>query len=462
MLVEAVDFPAGRIGATAERVIECAVAEAHRCRQALSGELLFLAFARVKWDLFQSVLRDVGGRPQAIVTDVEQHVHDTPPDAHPGADTRAAARMLCRLALHRANRAGRQKIEAGDLLGAVLDEDKGVPAAILRRHGLDVVSVVARLEVRTRELDEVDEHLQQRLDLPPYLKQLATNLNLAARQDRTPPAFGREREMQQVLEILSHRERVNSAMLLGEPGVGKTAIVEALARRIEMEPETLPLRLRDCQIVGLQMNAMVAGTMLRGMFEERMQHLILELKEHPNLILFIDEAHTLVGAGSALGAPSDAADILKPVLARREVKVIAATTLSEYQRHIQADEALARRFRCVCVREPTIEETRRILQRVRPRLERNYGVEIPDEALDLALDMSPRYMRHLRLPDKVIGWLDTAAVRAEMARRALCAADEGGGPRDCAAVPGARRARACERRQDDGSDSARPFRAGFL
>ena len=157
--------------------------------------------------------------------------------------------------------------------------------------------------------------------------------------------------------------------------------------------------------------------MLRGMFEDRIQNVIRELKERPNLILFVDEAHTMVGAGSALGAPSDAANIFKSVLARGEIRMVAATTLSEYKEYIQEDEALARRFRCVTVCEPTIEETRQILYSLRPRLERNYSVRLLDEAIETALELSPRYMRHLHLPDKVIGWLDTAAVRAEIDRR---------------------------------------------
>ena len=417
MYGEALDITADKIGATAERVIDCAVGNARRRGHRLSGEHLFLAFAQIEWELFESVVRDCGGNPQAIVADVDRQTQAMSPDPHHDAEVPLTTRLLCRLALHRASRAGRQKLEAGDLLGAVLEDTQGVPVAVLRRHGLDALSFIDRLNARTRELEEIDERLHKRLDLPPHLKQLATNLNLVVRQNKVPPAFGREREIERVLEVLSHRERANSVMLLGEPGVGKTAIVEALARRLEMEPESVPLRLRDCQIVSLQMNAMVAGTMLRGTFEERMQNVIREVRERPNLILFIDEAHTLVGAGSALGAPSDAGDILKSVLARGEVKVIAATTLGEYQRHIQEDEALARRFRCVCVSEPSIDETRAMLHRLRPRLERNYGVEIPDNALELALEMSPRYMRHLRLPDKVIGWLDTAAVRAEMAGR---------------------------------------------
>jgi ATP-dependent Clp protease ATP-binding subunit ClpC len=213
-------------------------------------------------------------------------------------------------------------------------------------------------------------------------------------------------------------------MLLGEPGVGKTAIVEGLARRMELEPASLPPRLRDCQIVSLPINAVVAGTPLRGMFEERIQHVIRELKERPNLILFVDEAHSLVGAGSAIGAPSDAANMLKTVLARGEIRVIAATTLSEYKEHIAEDEAFARRFRCVHVAEPSIDETRGILMRLRPRLERNYCVELPDEAIETALTMSPRYLRHLRLPDKVIGWLDTASVRTEMSGRRRVTPDD--------------------------------------
>ena len=206
-------------------------------------------------------------------------------------------------------------------------------------------------------------------------------------------------------------------MLIGEPGVGKTAIVEGLARRIEFEPDSVPVRLRDCQVVNLQMNTMVAGTMLRGMFEDRIQNVIREIKERPSLILFVDEAHTMVGAGSALGAPSDAASVFKSVLARGEVRMIGATTLSEYKEYIQEDEALARRFRTVHVSEPSLDETRRILYSLRPRLERNYSVRLLDDAIDTALEMSPRYQRHLHLPDKVIGWLDTAAVRAEIDRR---------------------------------------------
>src|SRR5213079_547536 len=318
---------------------------------------------------------------------------------------------------HHASRAGRQTIEAADLFSAVFEETQGVPVSILRRHGVEPEMLVSRLNTRMRDMELLNERLKKRFELPPFLKHFATNLNLLARQDRLPPVFGRDKEIQQVLEILCHRERANSVMLVGEPGVGKTAIAEGLARRIEFTPETVPVRLRDCQIVNLQMNTMVAGTMLREMFEDRIQNVIREIKERPNLILFIDEVHTMIGAGSALGAPSDAANVFKSVLARGEVRIVGATTLSEYKQYIQEDEALARRFRTVSVAEPSVEEARRILYSLRPRLERNYSVRIANDAIETALEMSPRYMRHLRLPDKAIGWLDTAAVKAEISRR---------------------------------------------
>src|SRR5687767_10823640 len=362
-------------------------------------------------------MRDLSLNPHEILQGLEEHLHVLP--ATPGRDLRVAqaTKLVFKLAFHQASRAGRQTIESSDLFSAIFEESQGVPVSIIRRHGVEPDVLGNRITTRMRDNELREEQLRKRFELPAALKNFAVNLNLLARQDKIAPVVGRDREIQQVLEILCHRERSNSVMLIGEPGVGKTAIVEGLARRIEYEPETVPVRLRDCHVVNLQMNAMVAGTMLRGMFEDRIQNVIREVKERSNLILFVDEAHTMVGAGSALGAPSDAANIFKSVLARGEVRMIAATTLSEYKQYIHEDEALSRRFRCVQVCEPTIEETRRILFNLRPRLERNYSVRLLDEALETALDMSPRYMRHLHLPDKVIGWLDTAAVRAEIDRR---------------------------------------------
>ena len=418
MHVEDLDISPSKVAETAQRIIDRAIEESRRREHALlTNEHLFLAFAQVEWDMFAEVMHDVDLNPHTILQAIEEHLHMMPSFA--GRDLRVspATKLVFKLALHHASRAGRQTIEAADLFSAVFEETQGVPVSILRRHGVEPDVLVSRLSARMRDMELREERLKKRFELPPFLKHFATNLNLLARQDKLPPVFGRDIEIQQVLEILCHRERANSVMLIGEPGVGKTAIAEGLARRIEFEPESVPVRLRDCQVVNLAMNSMVAGTMLRGMFEDRIQNVIRELKERTNLILFVDEAHTMVGAGSALGAPSDAANIFKSVLARGEIRMIAATTLSEYKEYIQEDEALARRFRCVTVCEPSIDETRKILFSLRPRLERNYSVRILDEAIEAALDLSPRYMRNLHLPDKVIGWLDTASVRAEIDRR---------------------------------------------
>jgi ATP-dependent Clp protease ATP-binding subunit ClpA len=416
--VEDFDIPQNKLAESAERVVDRALEEARRREHALlTNEHVCLAFAQVEWDMFGQVMRDVELNPHEILQALEEHLRVLP--SVPGRELRVApsTKLLFKLALLHASRSGRHTVEATDLFSAIFEETQGIPVSIIRRHGIEPEALVTRLATRMRDHELREERLKKRFELPPFLKHFATNLNQLARQDKIPPVYGRDFEMEQVLEILCHRERANSVLLLGEPGVGKTAIAEGLARRIEFEPERVPVRLRDCQIVNLQMNTMVAGTMLRGMFEDRIQNVIREIKERPNLILFIDEVHTMIGAGSALGAPSDAANVFKSVLARGEVRIIGATTMSEYKEFIQEDEALARRFRSVHVAEPTIEETRTILYNVRPRLERNYSVRIKDEAIETALEMSPRYMRHLQLPDKVIGWLDTAAVRAEIGKR---------------------------------------------
>jgi ATP-dependent Clp protease ATP-binding subunit ClpA len=413
-----IDIPQNRLAESAERVVDRAIDEARRREHALlTNEHVCVAFAQVEWDMFGQVMRDLQLNPHEILQALEDHIRALP--ASPGRDLRVAqsTKLLFKLAMLHSSRSGRHTVEATDLFSAIFEETQGVPVSIIRRHGIEPETLVSRIATRMRDNELREERLKKRFELPPFLKHFATNLNQLARQDKIPPVFGRDLEMEQVFEILCHRERANSVLLLGEPGVGKTAIAEGLARRIELEPDKVPVRLRDCQIVNLQMNTMVAGTMLRGMFEDRIQNVIREIKERPNLILFIDEVHTMIGAGSALGAPADAANVFKSVLARGEVRIIGATTLSEYKEFIQEDEALARRFRTVHVAEPTLEETRTILYSLRPRLERNYSVRIHDEAIETALEMSPRYMRHLQLPDKVIGWLDTAAVKAEISRR---------------------------------------------
>jgi ATP-dependent Clp protease ATP-binding subunit ClpA len=416
--MEDFDIAPTKIGESAQRVVDRALEEARRRDHAqVTVEHVFLAFAQVEWDTFSQVMTELDLNPHEILREIEEYLDSLRQVSVRELRVAATTKLVFKLAYHQASRAGRQTIESSDIFAAIFEESQGIAVGIMRRHEVEPEVLVSRVTAKVQDRELREEHQRKRFELPPFLKNFATNMNLLARQDRIAPVYGRDGEIQQVIEILCHRERSNSVMLIGEPGVGKTAIVEGLARRIEFEPESLPARLRECQLVSLQMNTLVAGTMLRGMFEDRIQNVIREIKERPHLILFIDEAHTMVGAGSALGAPSDAANVFKSVLARGEVRIIGATTLSEYKEHIQEDEALARRFRTVSVAEPTIEETRRILYNIRPRLERNYSVRLLDEAIETSLEMSPRYQRHLHLPDKVIGWLDTAAVRAEIDRR---------------------------------------------
>jgi ATP-dependent Clp protease ATP-binding subunit ClpC len=416
--LEDLEIDLTKLSETGLRIVSRAEDEARRRgHDLLTSEHLFVAFAQVEWGLYARVIRDLSVRPEELLAAVETALETIPAVGGGPVRMTELTQELIRRAIQQAVTMGREQAESYDLFASLLVERQSGPSVILRRFDTDGEAVTARLAMIVRDVELRDEKLRKRYELPPFLKQFAVNLNLLARQDKLPPVFGRDTQLQQVVEILCHRERANSVMLVGEPGVGKTAVAEALARRIELEPQSVPAQLRDCQVLNLQMNALVAGTMLRGMFEDRIQNVLREVRERPNYLLFIDEAHTMVGAGSALGAPSDAANVFKSVLARGEVRIIGATTLSEYKQHLAEDEALARRFRVVTIPEPTMAEARLILESLRARFERNYSVRILDEALDAALTLSARYQRHLRLPDKAIGWLDTASVRAEIARR---------------------------------------------
>lgn len=405
-----------KIGESALKVVTRAQEEARRFKHpTLLGEHLFVAFAQFEWIIFVELMGDFNLNPTSMLDSVEGYLQRITPSWKKGLDN-SNLETIMKLSLHQASRNGRTTIEPLDLFVSIFESsDQGFLVSLLQKHNVSLGVFILHIQEKQKEAESQKERLEKKFELPPFLKHFASNLNLLAALDRVWPVYGRDKEIQQVLEVLSHKERPNSVMLVGESGVGKTAIAEGLARRIEFEPETIPVRLRSCQLVSIQMNSLISGTQLRGMFEDRIQNVIRELKERPNLILFIDEAHTLVGAGSALGAPIDAANILKSVLARGEIRVIAATTPGEYKKHIEEDEALARRFRTVLVSEPSLEQTREIINNIRHRLERNYSVKFTNESIKTVLELAPRYQRHLRLPDKPIGWLDTAAVRVELA-----------------------------------------------
>lgn len=380
----------------------------------VSVEHILHALAQEEDDLFSSTMRDLAVDPRSVKLLIEKRLEAS--RQHTGSGFRIAPETteLFKRAMDRARSQGRRVIDSGDIFYVLSNDERSLLNDVLQNLGVpsDEVAQTARTRIRKREKEE--ERVRQKYELPSFLRHFGVSMNKLARQDKIPPTIGRETEIRQMIEILSHVERSNSPMLVGEPGVGKTAVVEGLARLIELEPEKVPARLRDSHIVQLQMGGLVAGTMLRGMFEERIKGIIDEVKEKDNIILFIDEAHTIIGAGAAMGTTSDAANMFKSALARGELRIIGATTMTEYKEFIAEDEALSRRFRLVKVDEPTIDETRRILMGIKSRLEKNYSVTISDEAINTALEMSPKYIRNLHLPDKAIGWLDTASVKVEI------------------------------------------------
>ncbi|MBA2340369.1 MAG: ATP-dependent Clp protease ATP-binding subunit [Pyrinomonadaceae bacterium] len=405
-----------KFGDSGKRIFEHAVQESRRRDQNYIGvEHVLDALASEESDLFNGTLRDLALDPRSVKILIERRM-DASRVQYSGKGLRIAPETidLFKREMDRARSQGRKTIEATDLFMALSQDERSLLNEVLRNLGISSEVVVENVRARIRTREQEEEQYKKKFELPPYIKHFGVSMNRLARQDKLPPTIGREREIQQMIEILCHRERANSPMLVGEPGVGKTAVVEGLARLIELEPEKVPQRLRGTHIVQLQMGGLVAGTMLRGMFEERIKGIIDEVKERDNLILFIDEAHTIIGAGAALGTSSDAANMFKSSLARGELRIIGATTITEYKEYIGEDEALARRFRLVKVDEPTINETREILFGLRPRLERNYSVTISDDAINTALEMAPKYIRNLHLPDKAIGWLDTAAVKVEI------------------------------------------------
>ncbi len=399
----------------AHQVLASAIEESQKRQHHYLGvEHIFLAFLEVERILFEDIADKLKVNSRRIITSLQEYLNNPKQMVSEGMKVPPSTKAIFKMAWDSAVSSGRRVIETTDLLKAIFQEGHNIPVRIFRDMGVDPNMVTRLISVHTKVQEEKVEEIKKKYDLPPYLNNFGVNLNKLARLGKLPPIIGREIEIQQMLEILCHRDRSNSVMILGEPGVGKTALVEGLAQRLELAPDTVPKRLRNFQIVNLQMNTLVAGTMFRGMFEDRIENVIKEVRRRQNLILFVDEAHTLIGAGTALGVPTDAATIFKSSLARGEVQMIGATTSSEYKVHIAEDEALARRFRIITVQEPSIIEARSILKGLRPRLEKNYGVVISDGAIETTLTMAPRYQHNLRLPDKAINWLDTASVKVEM------------------------------------------------
>ena len=305
------------------------------------------------------------------------------------------------------------------LLLALLKETDCVATRLLFTMGVNIQKLFAAiLTAMGFDNDTIAEEFQyaknarnKKMTSTPTLDQYSRDLTQLAAEGKLDPVVGRDKEITRLIQILSRRTK-NNPCLVGEPGVGKTAIVEGLAQRIVMG--MVPDTVKDKRLVVLDLSGMVAGSKYRGEFEERIKNVIQEVKEHQGILLFIDEIHTIIGAGGAEGA-LDASNILKPSLSRGEIQLIGATTLEEYRKHIEKDAALERRFQPVTVEEPSAEETIEILKGLRPYYEKHHGVKIEDEALEVAVKMSQRYINDRFLPDKAIDIIDESASKVQLA-----------------------------------------------
>src|SRR6202049_1688050 len=320
------------------------------------------------------------------------------------------AKRVIELAFEEARQLNHNYIGTEHLLLGLIREGEGVAARVLTNLGVDP----AKVRVQTTSLlgAEGQPPAPKGKSKTPTLDAYGRDLTTLARENKLDPVIGRANEIERVIQILSRRTKNNPA-LIGEPGVGKTAIVEGLAQRIASGdvPETLMGK----RLLTLDIGSLVAGTKYRGEFEERLKKIIEEVKNSGNCVLFIDELHTLVGAGAAEGAV-DAANILKPSLARGELQTIGATTLDEFRKYIERDAALERRFQPVLVEEPSIEDTSEILKGIKERYEQHHRLEISDEAIKAAAELGSRYVPDRFMPDKAIDLVDEAASRVRMQR----------------------------------------------
>jgi ATP-dependent Clp protease ATP-binding subunit ClpC len=389
----------------ARRVLTSAQEEAQNLNHGYIGtEHILLGLIREEEGVAAKVLNNLGVGLGKIRSAVEYIVKRGERTTTGEIGLTPRAKRVIELAIDEARRLGHSYIGTEHLLLGLLHEGEGIAAGVLESFN---ITIEQARQGRTR--------FARSTNRTPLLDQLGIDLTTAARAGKLDPVIGRNKEIERVIQILSRRTKNNPA-LIGEPGVGKTAIVEGLAHRIA--GGDVPETLENKRLITLDIAAVVAGTKYRGEFEERLKKILDEIKNSANCVLFIDEFHTIVGAGAAEGAV-DAASILKPSLARGEIQCIGATTLDDYRKHVERDAALERRFQPVLVEEPSVDETLEILHGVGERYEEHHKLTISDEAMQAAASLAARYIPDRFLPDKAIDLIDEAASRVRIKHRTL-------------------------------------------
>ena len=397
----------------ARRVLSLAQEEAQRFNHNYIGtEHILLGLVRETDGVAAKVLSNLGVELNKVRSAVEFIIGrgDRPTPGEIGLTPRA--KKVIELAVDEARRLNHHYIGTEHLLIGLMREGEGVAAGVLESLGVNLDKVRSETSrILTQSVQQTQSGGGARsATRTPTLDQLGIDLTAAARAGKLDPTVGREKEIQRVIQILSRRTK-NNPVLIGEPGVGKTAIVEALAQRISNSD--IPGTLQGKRLVTLDMGALVAGTKYRGEFEERLKKVVEEIRGSGNCVLFIDEIHTMVGAGAAEGAV-DAANILKPSLARGELQTIGATTLDDYRKYVERDPALERRFQPVRVEEPSVDETIDILRGIKSRYEEHHQLEISDDALISAAHLAARFIADRFLPDKAIDLIDEASSRVRI------------------------------------------------
>ena len=374
-------------------------------------EHVLIGLIKVKNSVAAKALNELGLSAETIIEDVEEHIGRGNKKASSVYMTPRVKHVL-ELAVEVANHMNHNYVGTEHILLGLLSDGGGVAVGILRNHNIRANDIVDTIRTILGSSDSASHSGEDRKDNSSLgeLADFSTDLNESAKQGKIDPVIGRDKEIARVIQILSRRTK-NNPVLIGEPGVGKTAIAEGLAQRIVNG--NVPEILRNKRIISLSISSMLAGAKYRGEFEERLKKAIDEVQKNDDMIIFIDEIHTLVGAGATEGA-MDAANILKPALARGEFQVVGATTLDEYKKHIEKDAALERRFQPVLVGEPSEEDALEILKGLRDRYEAFHKAKITDEALEAAVSLSSRYITDRFLPDKAIDVVDEAASKVRM------------------------------------------------